>query len=169
MVIDGRPLSDTVGAVLDPIFSLRLPRAARRRARRCASIFSTVVAAVARARSSTSPTSTATPATFERAATLAWTQAQVQLHHLGIEPDEAHLFQRLANRDPVLRPVAAARRRTCSRATSAARPALWAHGISGDLPIVLVRIDEVEDLDIVRQLLRAHEYWRHEAARRSTS
>jgi cyclic beta-1,2-glucan synthetase len=37
---------------------------------------------------------------------------------------------------------------------------LWAHGISGDLPIVLVRIDHVEDLEIVRQLLRAHEYWR---------
>ena len=40
------------------------------------------------------------------------------------------------------------------------RSALWAHGISGDLPIVLVRIDETEDLEIVRQLLRAHEYWR---------
>jgi cyclic beta-1,2-glucan synthetase len=37
---------------------------------------------------------------------------------------------------------------------------LWAHGISGDTPIVLVRIDEVEDVEIVRQLLRAHEYWR---------
>ena len=33
---------------------------------------------------------------FERAATLAWTQAQVQLHHLGIDPGEAGLFQRLA-------------------------------------------------------------------------
>src|SRR4029077_19024991 len=40
------------------------------------------------------------------------------------------------------------------------RSALWAHGISGDLPIVLVRIDETEDLEIVRQMLRAHEYWR---------
>ena len=38
--------------------------------------------------------------------------------------------------------------------------ALWAHSISGDLPNVLVRIDEPEDLGIVRQLLRAHEYWR---------
>jgi len=28
------------------------------------------------------------------------------------------------------------------------------------LPIVLVRIDELEGLEIVRQLLRAHEYWR---------
>ena len=34
---------------------------------------------------------------FERTLTLAWTHAQVQLHHLGIGPDEAHLFQRLAN------------------------------------------------------------------------
>ncbi len=99
------------------------------------------------------------PATFERAATLAWTQAQVQLHHLGIETDEAHLFQRLANRilysDPTLRPVAAVLARNERGA-----PGLWAHGISGDLPIVLVRIDEAEDLAIVRQLLRAHEYWR---------
>ena len=37
---------------------------------------------------------------------------------------------------------------------------LWAQGISGDLPIVLVRIDDVEDSGIVRELLRAHEYWR---------
>ena len=39
-------------------------------------------------------------------------------------------------------------------------PALWAHGISGDLPIVLARIDEAEHVGIIRQLLRAHEYWR---------
>src|ERR1700690_1258828 len=39
-------------------------------------------------------------------------------------------------------------------------PGLWAYGISGDIPIVLVRIDEEEDRDIVRQVLRAHEYWR---------
>jgi len=47
-----------------------------------------------------------------------------------------------------------------STAGTLERSALWAHGISGDLPIVVVRIDEAEDLEIVRQLLRAHEYWR---------
>ena len=39
-------------------------------------------------------------------------------------------------------------------------PSLWPHGISGDIPIVLVQIDEPDDVGIVRQLLRAHEYWR---------
>ncbi len=156
-VIDGRPLTGTVGAVLDPIFSLRrcmrlAPGATVRVA------FWTVVA----------PTRDEVldlvdkhhdGAAFERAVTLAWTQAQVQLHHLGVGPDEAQLFQRIANRvlysDPTLRPGF----EVLSR--SQGGPALlWAHGISGDLPIVLVRIDDVEDLEIVRQLLRAHEYWR---------
>ena len=156
-VIDGRPLSNTVGAVLDPIFSLRC-RVRLAPGATAHAIFSTVVAE-SREEVLDLADKYREAATFERAATLAWTQAQVQLHHLGIEADEAHLFQRLANRilysDPSLRPSAGLLARNEQGA-----PGLWAHGISGDLPIVLVRIDEAEDLDIVRQLLRAHEYWR---------
>jgi cyclic beta-1,2-glucan synthetase len=37
---------------------------------------------------------------------------------------------------------------------------LWSLGISGDLPIVLLRIADAENIDAARQLLRAHEYWR---------
>jgi cyclic beta-1,2-glucan synthetase len=37
---------------------------------------------------------------------------------------------------------------------------LWRHGISGDRPIVLLRVTEPEDRTLVEQLLRAHEYWR---------
>ena len=61
----------------------------------------------------------------------------------GISTDEAHLFQRLANRilysDPTLRASAGGPARATAR-----RPVgvCGAHGISGDLPIVLVRIDE---------------------------
>ena len=95
---------------------------------------------------------------FERATTLAWTQAQMQLHHLGISTDQAHLFQRLANHvlysDPTLRPPADTIKRAARKVST-----LWAHGISGDLPIVLVRIEDHDDLELVRQLLRAHEYW----------
>ncbi|MEX2547052.1 MAG: glucoamylase family protein, partial [Chloroflexota bacterium] len=156
-VIDGHPLSNTVGAVLDPIFSLRC-RVTLAPGATAHVIFSTVVAE-SREQVLDLADKYRESATFERAATLAWTQAQVQLHHLGIEADEAHLFQRLANRilysDPSLRPPAGLLARNEQGA-----PGLWAHGISGDLPIVMVRIDEAEDLDIVRQLLRAHEYWR---------
>jgi cyclic beta-1,2-glucan synthetase len=37
---------------------------------------------------------------------------------------------------------------------------LWAQRISGDIPILLLRIDAAEDIAIARQLLQAHEYWR---------
>ena len=156
-VIDGRPLSNTVGTVLDPIFALRrrvriAPGAIVRIA------FWTVVASsreavldlVDKHRDATA---------FERAATLAWTQAQVQLHHLGIDPGEAGLFQRLAGHllyaDPTLRPSSDTIRRG-----GGGQPGLWPQGISGDLPIVLLRIADTENLDIARQLLQAHEYWR---------
>ena len=96
---------------------------------------------------------------FDRAKTLAWTQAQVQLRHLDVEPTEAADFQRLAA--PIL--YADPRFRAPSDAiVRGARLAvgLWPHAISGDLPIVLLRIDDIEDIAQVRQLLRAHEYWR---------
>ncbi len=156
-IVDGRPLSNTAGAVLDPIFSLRC-RVRLAPGATAHAIFSTVVAE-SREQVLDLADKYRETATYERAATLAWTQAQVQLHHLGVDPDEAHLFQRLANRiifsDPSLRPAPSLLARNERGA-----PGLWAHGISGDLPIVVVRIDEIDDLEIVRQLLRAHEYWR---------
>ena len=156
-VIDGRPLSNTVGSVLDPIMSLR--QTVRIPPGSAASIvFSTIVASSRELVVDLADKYRAAK-TFERTLSLAWTQAQVQLHHLGVDIEEAHLFQRLANfvlySDPALRPSP-----DVLNQTGLERSSLWAHGISGDLPIVLVRIDDPEDVGIVRQLLRAHEYWR---------
>ena len=156
-VADGQALSHTVGSVLDPIVSLR--RRVRVRPGRTASVaFATLVAA-----SRDDVLGLADKyhdvTTFERAATLAWTQAQVQQHHLGIGPDEGHLFQTIAG--SILYSDRAMRSPADVLARQTEGPAaLWAHGISGDLPIVVVQIDDAEDIGIVRQLLRAHEYWR---------
>jgi cyclic beta-1,2-glucan synthetase len=156
-VIDGRPLSNTIGTVLDPIFSLR--RSVRIPAGATARVAFWTMVAPTRALALDLVDKHQDPSAFERAVTLAWTQAQVQLHHLGVGSDEAHLFQRLANRvvysDPTLRPSAEVLKRS-----EGGQSKLWSSGISGDLPIVLVRIDEAEDLEIVRELVRAHEYWR---------
>ncbi|HSS44200.1 MAG TPA: glucoamylase family protein, partial [Thermoanaerobaculia bacterium] len=154
---EGRPLSNTVGSVLDPIVSLR--RRVRLRPGEIARVHFATVAASTREQVLSLADKYREPAAFERTATLAWTQAQVQLRHLNITPDEAHLFQRVATRvlycDPTLRAPAEVLARNDEGPS-----ALWRHGISGDVPIVLVRIDHEEDTDIVRQLLRAHEYWR---------
>ncbi len=156
-VMDGRPLSNTVGTVLDPVFALR--RRVRVPSGRTVRIAFWTVVASSRGEVLDLIDKHQDATAFERAATLAWTQAQVQLSYLGIDAEEAGLFQRLAGHvlyaDPSLRPSSDAIRR------GGGGPAvLWSQGISGDLPIVLVRIDDIEDVAIVRQLLRAHEYWR---------
>ncbi|HWD29387.1 MAG TPA: glucoamylase family protein [Rhizomicrobium sp.] len=156
-IAEGWPLSNTAGCVLDPIFSLRrrvrVPRGATMHVD-----FWTVVAPT-RERVIELVEKYSEDAAFDRVRTGAWTQAQVSLQHLGITAADAHLYQRLANHvlysDSTLRPPPEFIKRAVRKAST-----LWAHGISGDLPIVLVRIADDDDLILVRQLLRAHEYWK---------
>ena len=156
-VMDGRPLSNTVGTVLDPVFALR--RRVRVPPGRTVRIAFWTVVASSRSDVLDLADKHHDATAYERAATLAWTQAQVQLSHLGVDAYEASLFQRLASAvlyaDPSMRPPSDAIRRG-----SRGPEALWAQSISGDIPIVLVQVDNIEDVAIVRQLLRAHEYWR---------
>ena len=161
-ILDGRPMSNTVGTVLDPIVSLR--RRIRLEPGATGRVTFVTAAGWTREEVLKLADKYRDPASFERTTTLAWTQAQVQLRHLNIDADEAHLFQRVATRviysDPSLRasPEILQRNRL-------GKSALWKHGISGDLPIVLVRIDFSDDREIVRQLMRAHEYWRMRGSR----
>jgi cyclic beta-1,2-glucan glucanotransferase len=156
-VVDGRVLSNTVGAVLDPIVSLR--RTLRIPPGKTARVTFSTAVAPSRDQVAGLAEKYRDPNVFERILTLGWTQAQVQLHHLNIQPDEANLFQRLANfvlfSDSSLRPAPDVLSRTSIDVRQ-----LWGHGISGDLPIVLALVDQTEDIDMVRQLLRAHEYFR---------
>lgn len=150
-------LSGTTGTVLDPIFAMR--RTVRIPGRSIARVaYWTIVASsrqnlldlIDRHRDATA---------FQRATTLAWTQAQVQLRHLNVEPAEANTFQQLASHllyaNSGLRPTEEAIRRGAG-----AQSGLWPQGISGDVPIVLLRIDDIDDIAVIQQALRAHEYWR---------
>ena len=154
---DGEPLSNTVGTVLDPIFSLR-QRVTVPAGKVARVAFWTLVAS-SRDELLELVDMHHDRNAFDRARTLAWTQGQVQLRHLGIGPAEAADFQRLAA--PIL--YVDPRFRASSDAIvrgAGAQSGLWPYAISGDLPIVLLRIGDVEDVAQVGQLLRAHEYWR---------
>lgn len=158
-VIDGRLLSGSTGSVLDPVFALR------RRVRLAPGAtvrigFWTMVAA-SRIEIMDLIDKTNDLSAFDRAATLAWTKAQVQFHHLRIDRAEADLFQRLAGHLLFAAPALRSSSETILRGAGA-QPGLWAQSISGDLPIILLRITNAEDISIVHQLLQAMEYWRHQ-------
>jgi cyclic beta-1,2-glucan synthetase len=153
----GRPLSGAAGPVLDPIFSLRR----RVTVAPHATVQLTFATGMAGSRAEALHLAERyhDPRAAARAFELAWTHAQVQLRHLGLSPDQAHLCQRLASRvlyvDSFVRPPADALARNTQTQSG-----LWAFGISGDVPIVLAQVGSGEHLELVRQLLVAHEYLR---------
>lgn len=90
---------------------------------------------------------------------LAWTHGQVLLHHLNITEANAQLFGRLAS--AII--YANNTRRADSAILSSNRQgqsALWSYSISGDLPIVLLHIEDAENIELVYQLIQAQAYWR---------
>ncbi len=96
---------------------------------------------------------------FERISAAAAEQAGAELDEFGIDADEARLFQRVAGH--VLYPDRSLRAVQSVLAANEAGPTvLWACGISGDLPIVLVQIETSAGVDVVKQLMRARAYWR---------
>ncbi|HEY1707520.1 MAG TPA: glucoamylase family protein [Rhizomicrobium sp.] len=156
-ILGGWPLSNSAGAVLDPIFALRR-RVQIPRGQTVSIAFWTMAASTREDIENLIDRHQETTA-FGRAATLAATHAQSQIQYLGLVGEESHLFQLLAN---YVIYADAALRAPREILDFAAPPAnvLWPFGISGDLPIVLVRVSEEEHLPFVRQLIRAHDYWR---------
>ena len=164
--LDGRALSGTTGIVLDPVLSLRQ----RIRLAPGASVrlsFATGVASD-RATAEALAQKYRNPSAASRTFALAFTHAQSGLRHLGISSDEALLFERLASKvlfaDEGLRADP-----DTIRSNELGQGSLWPHGISGDLPILLVRVMGTggtggaaggDHVALVRQVLQAQEYWR---------
>jgi cyclic beta-1,2-glucan synthetase len=157
LALDGRALSGTTGATLDPILSLR------QRIRLVPGGYARIsfVTGIAADRDAALAISMkyADPANASRTFALAATQLAIGLRYLGMPIEEAQLYDRLASRVLALDRSLAAPPEIRERLVLG-QSGLWGHSISGDLPILLVRVLEPDDLAMVRQILRAQEYWR---------
>ena len=95
----------------------------------------------------------------DRVFDLSWTHSQVVLQQLAITEAESQLYEQMAGRvlysDSTLRASASVLSRNRRGQSS-----LWAYGISGDLPIVLLRVTDQANFALVRQVIKAHAYWR---------
>jgi cellobiose phosphorylase len=151
------PLPNTVGSVLDPIVSLRrtvsVPPHGSAVINLVLGVAETRETAVAHVEKYQSLQMA------ERAFELAWTHNQVTLYHLNITESEAQVYGRMAG---ALIYAVPARRASPGvlLANRRGKNGLWSYGISGDIPMILVRISDVEKIGIIRQLIRAHSFWR---------
>jgi cyclic beta-1,2-glucan synthetase len=153
----GSALSGRTGAVLDPIFSLRQ----RVRVVPGASVSVSITTGVAFSREEALGLADRyrDVHAITRAFELAWAHSQLELRHLQISAEDAHLYQRIAAHLCYAGSVLRAPFEALAH-NRQGQPGLWRHGISGDLPIALACISEPEDLALVGQLLAAHAFWR---------
>ncbi len=95
----------------------------------------------------------------DRVFDLAWTHAQVVLRQINAGEADAQLYGRLAN--SVIYAHASLRAdSSVLMKNRRGQSGLWGYAISGDLPIVLLRIGDLANIELVRQLIQAHAYWR---------
>jgi cellobiose phosphorylase len=151
------PLSNTVGSVLDPVVSLR----------RVVSLAPHETAVVDLVLGVTESRESALAQVekyqsfrmADRAFDLAWTHSQVTLRQLNATEGEAQIYGRLAS---ALIYANTARRANPGvlRNNRRGQSGLWSYGISGDAPLVLVHISDSNKIEIIRQLIQAHAYWR---------
>jgi cyclic beta-1,2-glucan synthetase len=152
----GAKLSQTTGAVLDPIFSLRgsltvAPDSSAHLA---------FVTAWADERGAAIQLADQyrDPRVVQRAFEMAWAHSQVEMRHLHLTGAALQLYQRLAS--AILFPTAALRAPSVVlSANRLGQRALWRFGISGDDPIVLVRLAQSTQRSLLREVLLAHEFW----------
>ena len=95
----------------------------------------------------------------DRVFDLAWTHSQVLLRQLNASLADAQLYEHMAT--SIIYPGASLRAETgILRGNRRGQSGLWGQSISGDLPIVLLQIANPARIELVRQLVQAHAYWR---------
>jgi cellobiose phosphorylase len=153
----GAPLSDGEGSVLDPVVCIR--QVIRLRAGE--SVRVDLVTGVAETREAVTVMMDKYHDTrlADRVFELAWTHANVLLRQLNATEADAQAYGRLAGSVVYASPLRRAKAAVLAR-NRRGQSGLWGYGISGDLPIVLVRIRDRARIELVRQAVQAHAYWR---------
>jgi len=95
----------------------------------------------------------------DRVFELAWTHSQVVLRQINATAADAQLYGRLAS--SILFANSAFRADPAILINNQRQQSgLWGYSISGDLPIVLLQIEKKINMQLAKQLVQAHAYWR---------
>jgi cellobiose phosphorylase len=90
---------------------------------------------------------------------LSWAHSQVVLRQINATEADAQLYGKLASSVVYVNPALRADSSILIK-NHRGQSALWSYSISGDLPIVLLRIEDSANIELVKQMLQAHAYWR---------
>lgn len=151
------PLSNTEGSVLDPMVAIR--QCAIIRPDTCADWHIITGMAETREAALALIDKYRDPSFAARAFEMAWSQSRLMLRQLQVTEAEAQMYLKLAGSLIHANPLHRANSGIITR-NRLGQSGLWAFGISGDLPILLMRIADTHRIELVKQVLHAHAYLR---------
>lgn len=151
-----KTLSNSSGYVLDPIFSLRR-KVSIEPGQRVILSFVTL-SADTREKAIALVEKYHDLSASHRALEMAWTHAHLELRRLRIHQEEMQLYQKLASRILYPHPQFRASNERLRR-NRLGQSRLWGHGVSGDLPIVVITVGDNSETDFIKQILTAHSFW----------
>jgi cellobiose phosphorylase len=95
----------------------------------------------------------------DRVLDMAWTQSHVLLRQINATEADSQLYNHIAGSliyaNDSMRADA-----NIIKENRRGQSGLWGYAISGDLPIVLLKITDQSHIELARQLIQAHVYWR---------
>ncbi len=94
-----------------------------------------------------------------RAFELAWTHSQVILRQIDATESDAQMYGRLAGSIIFVNPSLRTDPSVILK-NHRGQSGLWGYAISGDLPIILLQIEDSAKIELAKQLVQAHAYWR---------
>ncbi len=154
---NGPGLTGTAGATLDPIFSLG--QAVELEPNQMVQLSWFTLAADSRDEALAAAERCQNGSAFDAAIRAAESQSRSELHQLTLSSPELASIQKLLS--VLLHPHPALRADPAIlSANTLGQSGLWPHAISGDYPILLLRIAGEEEIGLVHQVLQAHAYWR---------
>jgi cyclic beta-1,2-glucan synthetase len=93
-----------------------------------------------------------------RAFELSWTHNQVILHQINSSVEESQMFSRLTSSILFNNKDFRASEHILAQNTHG-QSSLWGYSISGDRPIILLKVSHISNIKIVKQLIQAITYW----------
>jgi cellobiose phosphorylase len=161
-ILIDKPLSKSIGAVLDPIFSFRIridmePGRTNR-------IYFTTITADTREMLMELLEKYSKAVACNVAFWLALARSQVEGKYLSIKAPEMELYQEMMSHIIFPSPLRIKNKEQI-RENKKGQSSLWPYGISGDRPIVALTLNIIDDIEILYDLLKAHEYWRLKSLR----
>jgi cyclic beta-1,2-glucan synthetase len=161
-ILIDKPLSNSVGAVLDPVFSFRMrielePGRTNR-------IYFTTIIADSRDALMELLEKYSKAVTCNAAFWLALARSQVEGKYLSIKAAEMESYQEMMSHIIFPSPLRIKNKEQI-RENKKGQSSLWPYGISGDRPIVALTLNKIDYIEILYDLLKAHEYWRLKSLR----